>query len=725
VTPGLPDPAASAAVLIGTSTYQDPALSPLPGVANNLADLAALLADDALWGLPAQRRSVLLDRADTADTMGSLAGLADQALDTFIVYYSGHGVLARDGELLLSTPATNSSRPKYTALPFGWVRDVIGYCRAARRIVILDCCFSGRALHAMSDPATAVIGQVGVDGVYVMTSAPATSPSIAPPGDRYTAFTGGLLRILREGVRGASEVLTLDDVYDQILVAMARRGWPRPQRLGTNTVGRLAILRNTAWRSRPKPPPSATPAQPTEPAEPEPPAEPAASAQPEMTQLGRYRQLAEGVREAVAVVAASLGSTGQDGLIALDRAFPPAADSGQACGVEPGVALVRDTMLAMREQYGDGAATAAVILGTLVDGLYASLESGAEPDQLDAALRAHSAELAAQLAAAAGSATAAADTPSADQMSAAVWTALGRGEITDAVVAAARSVGAGNVEVVPGGTGAAESLASMSTFTLASRVLAPNVTSGPITLADPLVVVAPDGTVDAAALRAAAGTSLPAILIVAPRVSIHTVRSLLHVSSQVVVIRPTDAALDLVELRARLHRGGTGPAWGRARRALVMATATTIDRPAADLKLSRNRITLTIAHPAREGRLALAARALAVARSAADGGVAPGAGAALRAAAHTSQPAAQTSQPPAAQSAGPAGPDPVVAALIHAAACEPSRLLLLARGPQDRPRDRGLPGSSGQEAAPTDCLATARGALTHAVATASRYLSGA
>jgi hypothetical protein len=678
VTPGLPDPAASAAVLIGTSAYQDPALSPLPGVVNNVADLAAILADEALWGLPAQRTSVLLDSADTADMMGSLAGLAEQAHDTFIVYYSGHGVLARDGELLLSTTATNAARPKYTALPFGWVRDVIGYCRAARRIVILDCCFSGRALHAMSDPATAVIGQVGVDGVYVMTSAPATSASLAPPGARYTAFTGGLLRILREGVHGASEVLTLDDLYDQVLVAMVRRGWPRPQRLGTNTVGRLAILRNRAWRTRPKP------------------------AQPEATKPGRHRELAEGVREAVAVVAASLGSISQDGLAALDRAFPPAAESGQAGGIQAGVALVRDTMLAMREQYGDGAATSAVILGTLVDGLYASLESGAVPDQLDAALRAHSAELTRQLAAAAGSA-ATAGTASADQVGAAVWTALGRGEVTDAVVEAALSVGAGNVEVVPGGPRTATSLASESTFTLGSRVLAPNVTSGPITLADPVVVVSPDGTVDVAALRAAAGSSLPSILIIAPRVSIHTARSLLHVSSRVVVVRPTDRTLDLVELRARLHRGGTGPAWGRARRALVLTNATTIDRPAADLKLSRNRITLTITDPARDGRLALAARALAVARSAADGGVAPGAGAALRAAAQTVH--------TAAQSAGPVGRDPLVAAL-HAAACEPARLLHV-RGP------------SGQTAPPTDCLATARGALTHAVATASRYLSGA
>jgi len=699
VVPSLPDPAASAAVLIGTSTYRDPGLNPLPGVAHNVADLAAILADEAMWGLPAQRRSVLLDCADTADLMNSLAGQADQAQDTFIVYYSGHGLLARDGELLLATPASDAAKPKYTALPYGWVRDVIGHCRAACRVVILDCCFSGRALHAMSDPATAVIGQVGVDGIYVMTSAPATSPSLALPEARYTAFTGGLLQILREGVPGASELLTLDDLYDQVLLAMARRGWPRPQKLGTNTVGRLAILRNRAWRRRRAPTPTPSVARHRGPT------------QPETTQPDRHRRMAEGVREAVAVVAATLGSPGQDALAALDRAFAPVQDGGQAPGTDPGVALVRDTMLTMREQYGDGAATAAVILGILVDGLHASLESGAEPGQLDAALGTHAAELAQRLAATGSSATAAPglpSAPSAGQIGAAVWTALGRGEVSDAVVAAARLVGAGNVEVVPAGSGTAEAPASASTYVLASKVLAPNVSRGAITLAAPLVVVSPDGEVDAAALRATAGSSLPSILIIAPRVSILNVRRLLHVSSRVVVVRPTDPALDLVALRARLHWGGTGPAWGRARRALVLPTATTIDRPAADLKLSRNRITLTITDPADEGRLALAARALAVARSAADAGVVPGWGAALRS---------------AAQSTGP-GQDPAVAALIRAAACEPSRLLQLTHASQGRPPDGGGHDSPRRAAPPTDCLATARGALGHAVASASRYLSG-
>jgi hypothetical protein len=687
MTPSLPDPAASAAVLIGASTFRDPTLSPLPGVANNLTDLAAVLANKALWGLPDQRKSVLHNQTDTGAVIDSLAQLANQARDTFIVYYSGHGLLANDGELLLATPATTAAQAKYTALPYGWVRDIVGQCRAVRRIVILDCCFSGRALNAMSDRASAVTGQVSVAGIYVLTSAPATSPSLALPDARNTAFTGGLLRILHHGVPGADELLTLDDVYDEILLAMARHGWPRPQRLGTNTVGRLAILRNRAWRKRPSPLGSPAAARPDP-----------------------YRRLASGVREAVSVVAATLGSADRDGLAVLEHAFPsspvhPVPPSGSGAGI----ALVRDTMLAMREQYGDGAATAAVILGMLVDGLHAAIESGAQSWQLDIALGTQTTQLAHRLAAGGRSATALPDVsypPNNDQISAALWTALGRGEVIDAIAAAVRSVGAGNVDVVPGKLGVGEPVAAASTFVLESSVLAPNVARGPIMLLDPLVVVSPDGEIDATALRAAAAGRLPSILIVAPRVSIHTVRGLLHASSRTVVVRPTDATLDLVALRSRLHQGGSGQGWGRARRALVLPTATTIDQPAVDLMLSRNRITLSVADHGGEGQLTLAARALAVARSAADAGVVAGSGAALWA---------------AAQLAGSAGDDPV-AAMVSAAAAEPGRLLRLVYGYEGSPAGAREPRPQSQTP-PVDCLATVRGAFTHAAATASRSLS--
>jgi hypothetical protein len=670
---------------MGTSSYCDARLAALPGVANNVADLSAILTDEGLWGLPPERSRTLLNCADAADLIGPLAELASVARDTFIVYYSGHGVLTREGDLVLPTYSTNLDLLKYTSLPYAWVRDIVGRCQAARRIVILDCCFSGRALRAMSDTATAVIGQVDVDGIYVMTSAPANSVSLAPEDARNTAFTGGLLGILRDGIPGLNELLSLDEVYDYTLMAMTRHGWPRPQRLGTNTVGRLGILRNRAWRKVFAP----------------------ARAKPPGDQA-QHRRLAEGVRDAVAVVTSTLGPTGQDGLEVLDRAFDGSstvqrsATAGPA-DIQTGVALVRETMIAMREQYGDGATTAAIILGTLVDGLQSMLESGSEPGQLNTEISACTGRLGHRLMAE----HATADTPtsaSRDQLSATVRTALGRHDTAEAVVDAARSVGAGNVEVISRTAETAN--APESAFVLDTTVLAPNAASGPITLEDPLVVVSTNGEVDARGLAAEGSCFRSAILIIAPRVSIFTVRSLLHVFSQVVVVRPTSPTLDLAALRDRLSQGDSQSSWCRARRALVLADATTIDRPPADLELSRNRITLTITDP---GLFKLAVRALAVARSVADAGVVVGAGEALYAAAQAQK--ADTMF------------DSTVEALVCAAACEPYKRLRLfsSRGGQGRETDRQDAADSANEA--VDSLATVRGALTHAAATAGRYLS--
>jgi caspase domain-containing protein len=668
--PSHPDPAFSAAVLIGGSTYHDARLSALPSVVNNLTDLSDVLTDTTLWGLPKERCRALLDWAQPSEIMVAVSELADLARDTLLVYYSGHGIVTDEGDFVLSTRLTSLERGKFTSLPYAWVREVVGQCRALRRIVVLDCCFSGRALLAMSDPTTTVIGQVLVDGTYVLTSAPATSVSLAPLDARNTAFTGSLLELLHEGVPGRGELLTLDDMYEHTLHVMARHGWPRPQRLGTNTVGRLGILRNRAWRrilaprreKRPVPSP-------------------------------RHRGLAEGVLAAVEAVSPALGPNGRDGLEMLDHAVrgPGARDGDGAtsAGWDAGVDLVRETMTAMREQYGDGATTAAIILGALVAGLRDRLDSGADPTRLDEEMSGGAAQLAGEL----SSSTAPGASPG-DQLGPAVRTALGYQEKAEAVVTAAETVGAGNVEVVLG-TGEAGPTEE-SAFVLRTTLLAPNAAAGPVALEEPLVVVSTDGEIDLRALTAEGRSQSSAILIIAPRVSIYAARGLLHIFSQIVVVRPADPAFDLVGLHRQLSRGGPKPGWYRARRAVVLAETTTIDRPPVDLELSRNRITLLVADPVQFG---LAVRALAVARSVAEAGVVPGAGAALHAAARSGEPAAGPR---------PAGPD--TATLVRAAACEPYRRLVQAADPVGRSNA-------------VDSLATVRGALTHAVASAGRFLT--
>jgi len=677
-------------VLIGGSTYRDARLTALPGVANNLSDLAEALTDTGLWGLPKERCRKLLDCADSREIIMALTEMADLARDTFVVYYSGHGVLTEEGDFVLPTTQTVLEQAKFTSLPYAWMREIVGQCQALRRIVVLDCCFSGRALLAMSDTASAVIGQIDVDGTYVLTSAPSTSVSIAPPGARNTAFTGSLLDLIREGVPDRGEMLTLDDMYEHTLRAMVRRGWPRPQKLGTNMVGRLGILRNRAWRTilaplreKPSPRPLSPP----------------------------HRRLASGIRAAVAAAAPALGPTGQDGLELLERAArdpvaagwpggPYEAETSGSAEWEAGVTLVRETMTTMREQYGDGATTTAVIFGALVDGLQGLLDSGVEAAWLDRQLSVCAAQLSRELTQGTpGTAQAAA---SAGHLRAAILTALGRRESAEAVVAAAEAVGARNVDVAFGADEAVS--AEESTFVLGTTVLAPNAAGGPIALEDPLVVVSTDGEIDVRALSAEGGSRRSGILIIAPRVSIYAARSLLHRFSQIVVVRPADLAFDLAALRDQLSRGGAGHGWCRARWALVLPGTTTIERPLGDLELSRNRITLTIADPS---QFAVAVRALAVARSVADAGVVPGAGAALYAVARSHD----AGGGPGA-SAGPGDPARDAAALVRAAACEPYRRLSVISGAAGSPDDEAV-----------DSLATVRGALTHAVASTGRYLS--
>ena len=99
----------------------------------------------------------------------------------------------------------------------------------------------------MADPVSEVLGQVEVDGTYVLTSAHRDQVALVVPGEDHTAFTGRLLRLLRDGVPGGSELLTIDDLYRQLLAKMQADGLPHPQKRGTDSAELLALARNRAY----------------------------------------------------------------------------------------------------------------------------------------------------------------------------------------------------------------------------------------------------------------------------------------------------------------------------------------------------------------------------------------------------------------------------------------------------------------------------------------------
>jgi hypothetical protein len=268
----LPDPDRSSAVLIGIGYYRSPHLEDLPAVQNNLHDLSAVLTDPTLGAIRADRCVVVSDPPNGRTVYRHLRASALAADDTLLVYLACHARPGPRNELYLCLADTEPDELTVSGLPFDVIREVLGDSPARNRILILDCCFSGRVTADMSGPAGSALGQVAVAGTYTLASAPPNAPSLAPAGERHTAFTGELLALLRAGIPGGPQLLTFSTIFPRLLQAAQIRRLPIPQQRNTGTVDQLAIARNPAWSTVPGGDEAPTPAhEPPHPPAPPPP----------------------------------------------------------------------------------------------------------------------------------------------------------------------------------------------------------------------------------------------------------------------------------------------------------------------------------------------------------------------------------------------------------------------------------------------------------------------
>ncbi len=253
----LPDPEKSSAVLIGTSRYST--LPALPSVRNNLTDLLGTLTDPRVCGLARDRCEVVPDPGQLQPVFRSVTEHASAAEDTLLVYFAGHGLVSDRGELFLALRDTDKDALPVTAFRYDVLRDIVRNSPARNRVVILDCCFSGRATNPMADEENSLPGMLDIAGTYVLASTVATRVSTAPDGQRHTTFTGELLRLLNDGVPGGPELLSLHELFAQLLTAAKARGLPHPTCTGTGTADRLALGRNPVWQDEPGAGPPALP----------------------------------------------------------------------------------------------------------------------------------------------------------------------------------------------------------------------------------------------------------------------------------------------------------------------------------------------------------------------------------------------------------------------------------------------------------------------------------
>ncbi|MGH3720649.1 MAG: caspase, EACC1-associated type [Pseudonocardiaceae bacterium] len=236
-------------LLVGTGqSVAGSELPELPTVSTTVTDLATALVQRC--GAQPERVRTLLDPASPTEFGRELTAAAAHAEDVLLVCYLGHGLLDVQGELYLATQATDHLRDglRYKALPYAALQAELATSPAQSVIVLLDCCFSGRASGSPYPADLDGFVTTRSSGGYLLASAAPEELALAPIGERHTAFTGELIRLLDDGDPAGPPELTLDHLYRCLDRVLPEQGRPRPRRYAAGRTGELALAPNRAYR---------------------------------------------------------------------------------------------------------------------------------------------------------------------------------------------------------------------------------------------------------------------------------------------------------------------------------------------------------------------------------------------------------------------------------------------------------------------------------------------
>ena len=236
-------------MLIGSAQYDHENFWEIKQIPNNLSALRDLLTSPQRGGFKPEHCHLLSNPSDVPLLDEHLSDISREARDVLLVYFSGHGLVdLEERQLYLCMAGTDPGKLYFSALAIRRIRAAFHHSEAKIKVLILDCCYSGRAIPevVMSDSATMIGQQIEVEGVYTLTSAPAYDVSIADPDAEYTAFTGQFLRLLREGVPGDASTLTLGGIYPHLRRELLASNYPEPQQYIQATAGDLVLIRNGA-----------------------------------------------------------------------------------------------------------------------------------------------------------------------------------------------------------------------------------------------------------------------------------------------------------------------------------------------------------------------------------------------------------------------------------------------------------------------------------------------
>nr|MDT0659051.1 chaperonin GroEL [Micromonospora sp. DSM 115978] len=405
-----PDPVAGRyALLIAVGEYDDPSLHQLRAPAQDVHGLAAVLEDPGVGNFAVR---TMQDPADSEVRREIEDLLTDRVNDDLVLlYFSCHGIVDPFHRLYFAASNTTLTRPASTAISRSFVNDQLEACRAAAKVLVLDCCFAGAFAEGFkAAPQGALDGQIG-RGYVVISACDSYEYAFESDGLVESAPRGSIFTdVLLEGLAtGAADLdgdgrISADELFRYVHDGVVRqRPDQKPKWSAYNAEPHIYLARVAPYPgpSRPatgrgRPAPAGGPW-------------PARAAVTSGSTYNRHQALvARGFRTAADLVRRTFGPLGRRVLVEdEDGAYHELGDAASIVRRLAtrdhrdtiGVSYVKELVEGVRHRVGDGATTTVVLAQAMLDGASAALRAGANPVALRRGVEAAALAVAGEIAA--------------------------------------------------------------------------------------------------------------------------------------------------------------------------------------------------------------------------------------------------------------------------------------------------------------------------------------